>query len=224
VIRRFAVAGAAAAVVLVVFFLVVLRPTLARIGQVREQVTAEEGRAASLRLTLRQLRQAEQSAPVIMERLARFERLLPATPDLPSLITQLQAAATTSGVDLVSIAPSPPQALTGATGIQTISVTLQVRGGFFRLESFLTRLEDGREFQRVVEVTSLSIAPEVDPTTGLQTLSSTITLRMYVVQPNATLTGAAPAPAASPRPTPAGTASPAPSPSPSPSPPANPTR
>lgn len=198
-IRRYAIAGIAAVAVVVLFFLFVLSPKLGDITEVQEQVEQVEDEQQSLRIRLRQLQQAQTNEPQTRARLATFERLLPSTPDLPVLIRQLQSTATVSGIDLASIAPSPPTTLAGATGIQVVAVNIQVRGGFFRLQTFLARLED---LQRAVEVTSLAISPGTDAATGLATLSSTITLRMYVVEPNARLAGAAPAPAPTPASTP----------------------
>ena len=107
----------------------------------------------------------------------------------------------------MSIAPSPPSALPSATGVQTVSVNLQVTGGFFRLETFLTRLES--TIKRVIEVQSLAISPQTDATTGLTTLGSTITFKMYVVQANAHVAGPGPV-----TPPPTGSATPSPTPTP----------
>ena len=197
--RRYALAAVAGLAIVVIFFLLFIKPKLTEITEVRDQIEQEQDQAQSLRIRLAQLKDAQRQQPQTQARLAIFDRLLPTTPDLPAMIRQLQTAASASGMDLVSLAPSPPANLSGATGVQTISVNILVRGGFFRLETFLTRLED---LQRVVEVTSISVAPETDTLTGLTTLSSSMTFRMYVVEPNATVTGtsAAPAPAASPTP------------------------
>jgi Tfp pilus assembly protein PilO len=173
----------------VLFFLVVLKPKLNQITDVRQKIEQERDQAQTLQNRLRQLQQAQRDEVTIRNRLSVFDRLLPQTPDLPSMIRQLQTAATASGMNLISMAPSPPSALTGAVGVQTVNVNLQVLGGFFRLQSFLTKLED---LPRVVEITSMSIAPQKDAVTQLDTLASTITFRMYVVQPNARLGGAAP--------------------------------
>lgn len=193
--RRYALAAVSAVLIVGVFFLFVLSPKLKDISEVRDQVEAAQDEGQTLRNRLRQLQTAQRDEPTTRARLAVFDRLLPPTPDLPSLIRQLQTAATASGIDLRSIAPSPPSAVTGRTGVQSVPVTVQVVGGFFRLQSLLTRLE---ELQRVVEVTSISISPQIDSVSGLFTLSSTITFRMYVVAPNASLGGAAPTPAATP--------------------------
>jgi Tfp pilus assembly protein PilO len=212
VTRRYAVAGAVAFAVVLLFFLVVLKPKFSQVSEVRKQVTAEHSKTDGLKLQLRHLEEAERNQVGTQAQLASLNRALPSTPDLPSIIRLLQQAATNSGMDLQSIAPSPPSAVSNATGVETVNVNLQVNGGFFRLETFLTRLED---LQRVVEVTSISISPSTDPVTGLLTLQSTITFRMYVVQANARVSGVVPrssaAPAASPTPTTSAIPTPTPS-------------
>ncbi len=197
--RRYALAAAAGLAIVLIFFLFVLKPKLSEITDVRDQVEQVNDEADSLRIRLAQLKQAEREQPQTQARLAVFDRLLPSTPDLPALIRQLQTAATVSGMELVSIAPSPPADLTGSSGAQAISVNIQIKGGFFRLETFLTRLED---LQRAVEVTSISISSEREEGTGLQTLSTTLTFRMYVVQTEGRVGGATatPRPAATPSP------------------------
>ena len=190
--RRYVLTAVAAVLIVAVFFLFLLSPKLKDISEVREQIETAQNESETLRNRLRQLQTAQRDEPTTRARLAVFDRLLPPTPELPSLIRQLQTAATASGIDLRSIAPSPPGALTGRTGVQVVSVTIQVVGGFFRLQSLLTRLE---ELERVVEVTSIAISPQTDVVSGLFTLSSTITFRMYVVAPNASPGGAAPTPA-----------------------------
>ena len=193
--RRYVLAAVAAVLTVAVFFLFLLSPKLKDISEVRDQIEQAQDENQTLRNRLRQLQTAQRDEPTTRARLAVFDRLLPPTPELPSLIRQLQTAATASGIDLRSIAPSPPGALTGRTGVQVVTVTIQVVGGFFRLQSLLTRLE---ELERVVEVTSIAISPQTDVVSGLFTLSSTITFRMYVVAPNASPGGAAPTPAPSP--------------------------
>ena len=211
--RRIIIAGAVALAVVLLFFLLILKPKFSQISEVRAEIEGERQTTQTLEIRLRQLQAAQRNQVETTARLAALNRALPANPDLPSLIRQLQSIATRSGMDLLSIAPSPPTALENSTGVEVVSVNLQLTGGFFRLESFMTRLED---LPRVVEVASISIAPTTDQTTGLISLATTITFRMYVVQANASVAGAAPS---SPRPatptsSPAATASPTTSPTP----------
>ena len=204
--RRYLIAGGVALGIALLFFLFVLKPKSGQITDVQSMVEQEHQKTQTLQLQLSQLRASAQNDTQTRQDLAKFDALLPSDPALPSLIAQLQTAATISGVDLVSIAPSPPAALANATGVDTVNVNLQITGGFFRLETFLTQMED--DIARVVEVQSLSVAPSTDPATGLTTLSSTISFQMFVVHPNARVSGSAPRPSASP----SSSASPSPSP------------
>lgn len=206
--RQIGIAGAAAVLLAVLFVLFALQPKSRDISRVRERTEQARKQAEDLRLRLAQLNAAKRDAPATTAKLAQLNVLLPPTPDLPVFIRQLQTAANTSGVDLTSIAPGPPSLVANTGGLATISVTLNVIGGYFRLESFLARLET---LQRAVEIQSLAISPQVDQATGLVTLASTVTLRMYVAPVGARVasTGAA-------RPSPGPGASPSPAASPSP--------
>jgi len=189
--RPIVIALAAGVIVVVLMSLILIKPKLAEVSAMNKKVdTAKQGEQR-LRLTLQQLEQARRDAPATQAKLAQFQALLPQTPDLPTFIRLVQTAANADGIDLTSIAPSPPQGFGGTTGantgIQTVTVNLQVDGGFFRLESFLSRLE---QLQRVVEVKNLAVTPKNDETTGQLTLSTTISLTMFIVQPGAKLPSA----------------------------------
>jgi Tfp pilus assembly protein PilO len=216
--RQVLIAAGTAIVLALLLFFALIKPKVSDVAKVNVNIAAEKKTEQDLRLKRRQLEAARASAPATQAKLATFNALLPSTPDLATFIRQAQAAASREGVDLTSIAPSPPTPLqaTGGkasiVGVETLSVNLNVVAGFFRLESFLSRLED---LPRVTEVRSLAVTPTTDQATGFFTLQSTITLTMYVVQPGAQApAGSLPQPSV---PSPAASASPSASPSPSPS-------
>ena len=195
--RQIAIAIAAGLILTVLFFLVLLKPKLNSISATRADIQAAEQEHDTLEGQLAHLHEIQKNAPQTVDKLAKVSQYLPSTPDLPGFIRLVQDAATRSGVDLQSIAPSPPADLSGATGVQTISVSLSVQAGFFRLEDFLARLEG---LQRAVEVRTLSMAPAQSELSNQLVLATTVTLQMYVVEQNASATGgpAAPAPSATP--------------------------
>lgn len=201
--RQIFIAVGAAIALVILFSFVLIKPKLGQIKEVNVKVQEAERREKEIRLSLDRLRAARAAAPRTQAELAKFQLLLPSTPDLPTFIRQVQSAADADGVDLISIAPSPPAALGGpgstATGVQVVSVNLQVVAGFFRLESFLSRLEN---LQRVVEVRSLGVSPQPDALTGETTLQSTITLTMYIVEPGARVPAVSRSPGATPSPSP----------------------
>lgn len=202
--RQLIVAGVVAVVITALFFLFLLSPKLKDISKTRDDVQTARAQQDTLNTQLAHLKDVKKNAPETTAKLAALSQYVPATPDLPGFILQVQNAATASSIDLQSIAPSPPTDVSGATGVQSISVSLTVQGGFFRMEDFLSRLEN---LQRAVEVRSFSLAPQPSTISSELTLSSTITLTMFVAQPNASARGAtaAPAPATSASPSPSAT-------------------
>lgn len=213
--RQGIIAGVAIVVVIALFYMFLLRPVSADIGEVKTQITAAKSEESTLQLQIVQLERARQNATEIAARLAKFDLLLPKSSDIPAFIRQVQEAADLSGTALASIAPSPPSPVAAGPGVSpavtgqgvfAVNVVLQVSGGFFRLESFLQRLEN---LQRVVIVNNMSIAPTLDTETGLFTLQSTITMQMFLVNPNASPTGQiVPSPSPSPTASPGATATP----------------
>lgn len=184
--RQMLIAVLAGVFVTILFFFFALRPKMAQIQEVRDQIDAARQEQVSLNGELERLREARQQRPEAIARLARLGDFLPGDPDLPGFIRLVQTAATASGVDLRSIAPTAPQASEEGEGIQVVPVTLTTIGGFHRLEDFLIRLEN---LKRLVEVRSITITPQPIPLSDQVTLNASIALEMYVVQPEARLGG-----------------------------------
>ena len=203
--RQLIVAGVIAVVITALFFLFLLKPKLNDISTTRSDVATARAEQDTLNTQLAHLQDVKKNAPATMAKLAALSQYVPATPDLPGFIQQVQNAATSSGIDLQSIAPSPPAAVTGSSGVETISVTLTCQAGYFRIEDFLSRLEN---LQRAVEVRAISLSPIQSPVSSELVLSSTISLTMFVAAPDANARAVVPAPSSSASPSPAATGSP----------------
>ncbi|MGZ4145265.1 MAG: type 4a pilus biogenesis protein PilO [Actinomycetota bacterium] len=197
--RQIMIAAAVAVGVTVIFFFFLLKPKLSDISKARSDIVTAQSEQQTLQVQLQHLQEVRKNAPQTTAQLAAVSQYLPTTPDLPGFIRLLQDAATQSGVDLQSIAPSPPADLTNATGVQTISVTIVGRAGFFRLTDFLSRLEN---LQRAVEVRSIALAPQATSLSSELVLNTTITMQMFVVGSNARVGGSV----ARPTPTPSASA------------------
>jgi len=204
--RQLLIAGVTAVVVTALFFLFLLKPKLNEISNTRSDVATARAEQDTLNTQLAHLQDVKRNAPATTAKLAALSQFVPATPDLPGFIQQVQDAATASSIDLQSIAPSPPAAVTGSSGVETISVTLTCQAGYFRIEDFLAHLEN---LQRAVEVRALSLSPIQSPVSSELVLSSTISLTMFVAAPNANAragtTTPAPSTSASPSPSATGT-------------------
>src|SRR5258707_11498485 len=113
--RQIAIAAAVAVGLTALFFFFLLSPKLKEVSKTRDDVQTAQAEQATLQTELDHLKDVKKNAPGTMAKLAALSQYLPATPDLPGFIRQIQDAATRAGVDLQSIAPSPPATLTGAT-------------------------------------------------------------------------------------------------------------
>jgi len=142
--RQIIISAAAAVGVTVLFFVFLLKPKLADIESAHRDTQSAIDRESTLRTELSRLQALSKQEPQTRAKLATLKAYLPPVPDLPGFIRQAQAAATDAGVDLDSIAPSQPSDLESAKGVQTISATLTVHGGFHRMEDLAPRATRAR--------------------------------------------------------------------------------
>jgi Tfp pilus assembly protein PilO len=203
--RQIVIGAAVAVLVAVLFFFVLLKPKLNDISKTRDDVQSAQDEQSSLQTQLAHLKDVQRRAPQIEAQIQHVEQYLPDNPDLPGFIRLVQSAATASGIDLQSIAPSPPSALQTAPGVSVISVTLTIQGGFFRVEDFLSRLEG---LQRAVEVRALALSPIETELSNEVSLTSTVTLQMYTATEGARATTGSSNNRASASPSPSATATP----------------
>ena len=166
-------AGVGALLVLVAATMLLVRPT----RQATAAANAERDAAISDSQTLRdQIKALEALKPNEAELKAKAglaKAEFPATPALPALVDALQDAASLSGVDLGTVAPSTPQTSTATPLLAEITTTVNVSGGYFEIQDFLVRLENlvrgtdpGRVEPRSVLIESVNLASADESATG----------------------------------------------------------
>lgn len=179
-----ALAGLAVVVVLLAGWCLLVAPKRGEVADLREQTTAQEQRHQQVRTQLAMLKAQDADLPAQRARLAEIAAKLPDGTALPALVRSLTETADRSGVDIVSMTPGQPAAVTASSGsssgssgtgssgkgssgtgsagagnagqLASIPVTLQVHGGYFQLEGFVHRLETLR---RAFLVTGVTLAP-----------------------------------------------------------------
>lgn len=213
------VAGAAvlALVVLAAGWFFLVAPQRAEARSLRQQKVEQDSANDRLRARISQLQAQERDLPEQELRLAELREQIPNGPRLPELLTALTAAAKEADVELVTLAPQPPAPLqptlapavaaapAAVQGPQSpllqIPLSITVRGGYFQIEAFLSRLE---ELRRSVLVTGLTLAERsaasgsgAAPSPAAQgSLEVSITARAFLTGPAAgAATGSPAAPA-----------------------------
>jgi type II secretory pathway pseudopilin PulG len=146
-------------------WLLVIQPKRDQAAKLQSQVNAEQSQLAAARTTLAAGGAARASFASSYTALVRLGEAVPTDDNTPSLIYQLQAAATATGVDFQSLtfnagassgspAPAstgssaqsstaslPPGATIGPAGFPIEPFTFTFQGNFFHLANFLGRLQ-----------------------------------------------------------------------------------
>jgi Tfp pilus assembly protein PilO len=188
------VAGIAVAVVafLVVFLLVL--PKSHQVTDAHDQLTELRDQQETLESQKNALEDVRDRAPEARRTIEEVQEQVPPVADLPGLILLVQNAATSAGLDVVSLTPGNPT-LAASGDLSVISVGLSTTGTYFAVTDFMHRIET---LPRAAKVTALSLTPEKAATVGLvPELTVTGTIELYTSDVSA-------GPGSSPGPTQAG--------------------
>lgn len=154
------------------FLVGVLRPTMASVGEKREQLAAAQAEEQSHRDHLASLQGLD--ADGLAAQAKRLDAWLPDNVRLATFVRQIDAAAKLAGVELTQIAPAAPATVEGAAARQ-IGLTLIVAGRYPRILDFHRRIEF---LDRAVTVGGLAMSG-TDAGTGAVSLQATIVATMF---------------------------------------------
>jgi Tfp pilus assembly protein PilO len=155
-----AVAAGAALLVVVVWYLALFSPQAHKLSAAHKDHAAAEQKVSQLQGQLVQLNALKARIPADKAALSVLDAAVPSSPQLDSTLTQLHAVATSSGVNLSELSPTPPPA-TAATGTQqasgstSISLSMTASGSYPQLMTFLNGLAS---MPRVLVVTGMNIS------------------------------------------------------------------
>lgn len=235
-------------------YFLVLSPQKAEAAKADKTAAGIQSTNDGLRLQITRLKKAEALLPAAQARIAAIDARIPATPSLPSYVRWLVKAAANAHVELVSISPTVPQVVTAApaavapvavapaagkssaaaapaappaaqtSGLSAITVSYNIVGNYFQVQSFLRQLEGS---PRATVVSTITMAPGSLPRGSgdtrpvpppWQTLQTQITATIFmsgvptvgagVAAPAAPAAGSTAAPAVPAAPSTASTASP----------------
>lgn len=168
--------------VLVAWYFLIFTPQSNKIDETAAAADGAEQQARALRLEVERLRELEKQAPQLRERAAKADTAIPGDPQLAQFILQVQEAADASGVDWVSVAPTPPAAppeaaTPDARAVLEVILEMSVEGGYFQVQDFITRLET---LSRAVKVAKVALTSGSDQPTRLE---ASLGMKMFVSAP-----------------------------------------
>jgi type IV pilus assembly protein PilO len=178
------------AVAMVIAF--VIMPQFAQLSDLQQQKADAEGRRMQATAVLESLRGAKGRASVTEAELLKVGTQMPDSPQLPSLIIELQDIANAAGVKVTSIAPGQPAVASGGQFTE-ISLATQLTAEWDDLLDYLKRLDHST---RLLRVTTLAVTPPTasNETTGTEAptaLTVSLTMKAYVIGNNGVVSSAA---------------------------------
>ncbi|HEX5266799.1 MAG TPA: type 4a pilus biogenesis protein PilO [Acidimicrobiales bacterium] len=133
-----------------------------------------QGQVEQLQAQLNRLESIKQQLPLLQAQLAKMQVAVPDKPQLDQIILNINTAAVNSGVQLLSIAPTPPAATaTSGAGAGTsgappsIRVALSLKGGYNQVLDFINRL-DG--LPRLVVIDTVGLTSNATGPSGTSTV------------------------------------------------------
>jgi Tfp pilus assembly protein PilO len=170
--------------VLAAGWFLLVSPKRSDAAALQTQASSQVSANAQLETQLAVLKSQAKDLPRQQAKLAAVAAKIPDNPALPAMIRSLTTAATSAGVELVSVTPGQPALVTGAPGavavpgaipaagtrpaagsatagqLAQIPLTLNVAGGYFQVEQFVANLES---LPRSMRVSNLTLAPGANP-------------------------------------------------------------
>lgn len=167
------IAAGAALLIVAVWYFALYAPKNSDLSKAHDDLSAAQASAQTLRAQLSNLRGLEANRAKQQAVLQKLSAAVPPTPDLASFILQANDIATQSGVNWLQVSPSQPSAAGG--GPTTITLTMQLEGGFYQVYDYLNRLEN---MQRLVLVDTVNVTAK-GAASPQPVLSVAVTARMF---------------------------------------------
>jgi type IV pilus assembly protein PilO len=159
--RNLIILGALGIVLLIIiYYFLLLSPLLQSLD---EQAQARESKQAQLEQVQQQVNDLEEvrrQSPDIERQLLELSKRIPAQPQVPTFVVQVQEIAGASGVTQLTVDPEPSTSPEGGGDYTVVPVTMQFKATYDEMQDFLLRT---RNLARLTTVTSVTYCrPEAD--------------------------------------------------------------
>ena len=184
------IAGLLAAIAAIAVVVLLVVPQFHALTELDGRKLAVEQEMAQTKTTLGQLEQVKRGAAETQAQLIKISNQVPDSPELPTLVIEMQNAADSAGLDFQSIKPAIP-APPSPLGYGAISVTMKLQGRWADILDFLRRTQRMTRLVRQVSVevvpattgASASAATTPTPDTPVD-LTTNVVIKVYVMSPS----------------------------------------
>jgi type IV pilus assembly protein PilO len=138
---------------IVIYYFLLLSPLLQRLDEQAQAREAKQDQLAQVQQEVNELEEVRQNSPDIERQLLELSKRIPAQPQIPTFVVQVQEIADASGVTQLSVDPEPSLAPEGGGDYRVVPVTMQFNATYDEMQDFLLRT---RNLARLVTVTNVS--------------------------------------------------------------------
>lgn len=183
-----------AGVLAVVFFIL---PMFGELDVLQQQRLTAENDRQQAQAVLAELESAKSRSAMTEAQLLKIGTQMPDSPQLPTLIIEMQDIANEAGVDVTNFSPSQPSPATGGQFTE-IPMTVQLTAEWSDFLDYLRRINRTTRLLRVTNVTVNTAASAETTATADQEIPLTVSLTMkaYVIGTNGVVGSATATPTA----------------------------
>jgi|GEM_PF-975491 len=178
-------------VALLAWYFLLFAPVNSDVKKAEDNVSAAQTDETSKRSELQRLQSEKLQAGTAEDSARRLDQLVPASAELAAFIDNANTIAIRSGIDFLSISPTPPSVGNGVAGALTITMSMQIEGTFYDLLKYLDALQDPDQMPRLLVVDSINISAKSDSVNFAgqsPTLAVTLSARMFMQPAGASTT------------------------------------
>jgi type IV pilus assembly protein PilO len=164
-------------------------PQFSKISSLDKQITDAQSQIDSARVLLEQRQAVKGRAAQTEAELLRLSNELPESPEIASLIIELQDTANEAGVEFVTLIPSDP---VQNAGYSSVPMKMQIRGTWADTLDFMQRVSKLTRQVRIVGYAAQPIPINADSEDDVQRVDLTADLEVYTLASAASAGAAAP--------------------------------
>ncbi|MEA2557983.1 MAG: hypothetical protein QOG88_1521 [Actinomycetota bacterium] len=154
--KRAPLIAAAIAILLVALtYLFLVKPKSAAVTDAQTELTTKQDEGSTLTTLLATLRDDQANESKFRGIIANVDQRIPPLLDQQDMISLLQHAGEQSGIDHLGTQFSAPS-VTSASGVSTVTVTVNIQGRFFTIAGFFDKIET---LPRAAKVTQFNVLP-----------------------------------------------------------------
>jgi len=138
----------------ILYFTLLLKPQVERVIGTVIKNHKMKVELKSMESEIANIARYRKEAGAYKDKVERYERMLPAEQEIPSLLENLSGMARSSGVKIVGITPVSisQEKMREGNIYQEIPILISAKSGYHELGSFMDKLEDSDRFMKVADI------------------------------------------------------------------------